>query len=114
MPRRAWEFRAQDILEALEKIQRYMGDMDFEGFRRDEKTIDAVLRNITVIGEAAKHIPEEVVTLNPTIPWSKMRGMRDVLVHEYFGVSLEILWQTIQEDLPPLQPQIRQLLGSSH
>jgi hypothetical protein len=76
--------------------------MDFERFRQDQKTIDAVIRNLEIIGEAANFIPKSVQEYLPGIPWSKMRGIRNVIAHEYFGVSLAIIWQTIQSDLDPI------------
>jgi len=72
--------------------------------------VDAVLRNLTVIGEAARHVPDEVVATHPDLPWSEMRDMRNIVVHEYFGVDPAIIWRTIREDLPPLVPQLESLL----
>jgi uncharacterized protein with HEPN domain len=100
----------QDILEAIEKILKYTQGMNFEEFERDDKTIDAVIRNFTVLGEAAGRIPQEIEGRYPELPWAEMRGMRHILVHEYFGVSLPIVWQTIQNDLPPLVPKLKALL----
>lgn len=110
MPPREASDRIGEILEAIDKIERYTEGMDLDGFRADERTIDAVLHNLTVIGEAANHVPDEVQTRHPGIPWKRMRGMRNVVVHEYFGVSLEIIWETVWNDLPPLVPRLRTLL----
>lgn len=109
MPR-DWQLRLQDILEAIEKILRYTEEMDFDEFKQDEKTIDAVIRNFTVLGEAAAHVPEEVEKRYPELPWAEMRGMRHILIHEYFGVSLPIVWETIRNDLPPLVPKLKTLI----
>jgi uncharacterized protein with HEPN domain len=79
-------------------------------FAREQKTIDAVLRNFQVIGEAARHVPKEIQDLHPDIPWSVMIGMRHVLVHDYDTVDTPTLWLTIQQDLPPLLPKLRRLL----
>ena len=76
--------------------------MDEHQFYQDGKTIDAVIRNLEIIGEAARFIPNEVLDRFPEIPWVKMRGIRNILMHEYFGVSLPIIWHTIQNDLEPL------------
>ena len=111
MPSREWSLRAEDILEAIAKIERYTAGMTFESFKADTKTADAVIRNLEVIGEAARNIPDEVCQRFPEIPWDKMRGIRNILAHEYFGVSLPIIWQTIKADLPPLVPLLRDILA---
>lgn len=113
MRRRDWRIRVNDILEAIQRIQQYVGGMEFQAFCRDNRTVDAVIRNPTVIGEAAAAMPADLVSMRPDIPWQLMRRMRNVLVHEYFGVSLPILWQTVQEDVPPLRPLLLDLLASS-
>jgi uncharacterized protein with HEPN domain len=111
MPDRDWRFRVQDILESMEKILSYTAGMTFEEFKRDDKTVDAVIRKFTVIGEAARHIPKQIEDRHPDLPWNEMRGMRHILVHEYFGVSLPTVWHTIQNDLPPLLPKLRAVLN---
>lgn len=113
MPPREWLFRLRDIVEAVEKVQRYTAGMKFADFADDERTVDAVLRNFTVVGEAAAHLPEAVKQEHPGLPWAEMKGMRNILVHEYFGVSLEIVWETVQRDLPPLIPRLKQILEAS-
>ena len=110
MPPRDWRFRIEDMLEAIEKIQRACRGLELESFRENELIVDAVLRNLAVIGEAARHVPDEVVAATPGIPWANIRGMRNVVVHEYFGVDLDSIWETTQDDLPPLLPQLRRLL----
>ncbi|MDQ7030175.1 MAG: DUF86 domain-containing protein [Ardenticatenia bacterium] len=110
MPHRDWRLRIHDIIEAIEKILRYTEGMTFEEFARDERTVDAVIRNFTVIGEASRHIPQEIEQRYADVPWQEMRGMRHILVHEYFGVSMQILWHTIKHDLPPLLPKLRSVL----
>jgi len=102
--------RVQDILEAIAKIQRYTAGMDYDTFQADEKTVDAVVRNFQIIGEAAQYIPAEVEARWPQLPWADMRDMRNVVIHEYFGVSRAILWQTIVDDLPPLPALLQQIL----
>jgi len=110
VPRRDWSMRVRDILEAIDRIGLYVAGMSKEQFIADQRTIDAVVRNLIVLGEAAKHVPADVVARSSTIPWPDMAGMRDVVVHEYFGVSLDILWETVLTDLPPLAPLLRKLL----
>ncbi len=111
MSPRDWRLRVQDILDAIGAIQSYTAGMDYPAFVRDRRTVDAVLRNITVIGEAASRIPEAIQAASPVIPWADMRDMRNVVIHEYFGVNRQILWDTIQTDLPPLVPQLQALLN---
>ncbi|MGB9914671.1 MAG: DUF86 domain-containing protein [Candidatus Bathyarchaeales archaeon] len=84
----------QDILEAITKIDQYLKELTFEEFTKDNKTIDATIRNFAVIGEAAKNIPVAIKKKHNEIPWKRMAGMRDKLIHEYFGVDPKILWDT--------------------
>jgi len=102
--------RLRDILEAVRKIRRYVDGMDLQAFIGDERTVDAVLRNLTVIGEAAGHLPEDFLARHPDLPVAEMKGMRNVVVHEYFGVSVTILWETVEHDLPPLIPVLESYL----
>lgn len=97
----------QDIINSIEEIESFVSDQSFQQFADDKKTINAVIRSLEVIGEAARNIPQEIKSKYPTIPWKKMTGMRDKIVHEYFGVDLEIVWQTVKEDLPKLQEMIK-------
>ncbi len=103
MPRRDWRIRIQDLLYAARKVVAHIGRLDFETFASDEWSVDAVLRNFTVIGEAAGHIPDEICETYPHVPWGDMRDLRNIVVHEYFGVDLTIVWTTIREDLPALR-----------
>ena len=99
-----------DIIEAMRNIEEYTAGLSFEAFSHDNKTIDAVVRNCEIIGEAAKNIPEEIKQQYSQIPWKVMAGMRDKLIHEYFGINLNVVWETITEDLPPLKPILQNLL----
>ena len=111
MPPRRWDIRIRDILAAIEKIQEYTKNMNFKAFRSDSKTVDAVIRNLEIIGEAAQHVPAEIADKHSEIPWREMRDMRNLLSHEYFGVNRNIVWETIQTDLPAIVPFLRDLLS---
>ncbi|RPI29814.1 MAG: DUF86 domain-containing protein [Acidobacteria bacterium] len=115
MPRRDWRFRIQDILDAIAAVSAYTADMDFEQFTRDRRTVDAVVRNLILIGEAARHIPDEIGAKCSTLPWSEMRAMRNLVVHQYFGVSDAIVWETVKQDLPSIvQPLLGLLMPENH
>lgn len=110
----------EDILGAVDKIRRYTHRLSKESFAGDDKTLDAVVRNLEVIGEAVKQLPAEVRAREPGIDWQKIAGLRDVLIHQYFGIDLDILWDIVQNKLPPLETAVRALaqdhdrrLGSS-
>jgi len=106
MPKRDPELLVEDMLEALRKIQLYTAGMDHSAFLQDEKTIDAVVRNLEVLGEAARQIPAAYAAGNPLVPWGKITGLRNRIVHDYFGLDLDIIWQIIRNDLPPLKAQL--------
>ena len=110
MSPRNWLIRLEDIYDALERITEYVADLDSSSWKNDRKTIDAVIRNLEIIGEATNHIPEDIQSQNRDIPWHQMKGMRNILIHEYFGVDIEVLWRTVQEELPPLKDKIAILL----
>ena len=84
--------------------------MKFDQFEEDDKTIDSVLRNLEIIGEASRHVPREIKKRYSELPWMEMYTMRNIVVHEYHGVNLKIIWQTITEDLPPLISQLEEIL----
>ncbi|MFH0737514.1 MAG: DUF86 domain-containing protein [Candidatus Micrarchaeota archaeon] len=99
-----------DIADSVDKIASFTEGMTFEIFRKDEKAVFAVVRALEIIGEASKKIPASVKQKNPGIPWNSMAGMRDKLIHEYFGVDVEIVWKTVRDELPPLKPILRKLI----
>ena len=100
----------QDMLDSAEKAIRFVGDMQYEQFSVDDKTVFAVIRAIEIIGEASKKIPKEIRESYSKIPWREIGGTRDKLIHEYFGVNLSVVWRTVREDLLPLLKQLRVIL----
>jgi uncharacterized protein with HEPN domain len=106
---RDWRFRLDDIVEALDRIFEYVQGMDYDSWGKDRKTIDAVVRNLEIIGEAAANVPENIQNQFTEVPWYQMKGMRNILIHEYFGLDNEVIWITIQDDLPFLKEKIKEL-----
>jgi len=99
---RNYEVFLNDILEASQSISEYTQNYDFIKFSNDKKTIDAVIRNFEIIGEAAKKIPAKIREKYPDLHWKGMAGMRDKLIHEYFGINMEIIWETIDKEIPKI------------
>jgi uncharacterized protein with HEPN domain len=95
-----------DILEAINAVERFTAQMNFEQFYHDEKTIRAVERELEIIGEAVKKIPEHITEAHPSVPWRAIAGMRDRLIHHYWDTEAEILWSTVEESLPDLKTEI--------
>ena len=110
MSPRNWKDRIRDILDAIAEIQKFTRGMDYEDFREDDKAVRAVEMNFIIIGEAANQIPEEIEETYSGIPWNLMRAMRNRIVHVYFKVDEKLMWDTIQNDLPPLIPELEKLL----
>lgn len=108
---RDWRLYADDIIEACEKIRRYVAGMTYDSFAADELKYDAVIRNLEIIGEAAGKLPKEVTARAPRIPWRLICDMRNVLAHAYFGVSLKIVWDTATTQVNELEKAVRDLLG---
>lgn len=105
MPRNL-KLYVSDILQSIDKIQKYIKGYTFDKFVKDEKTIDAIIRNFSIIGEAGTHIPEEIQEKYPKLPWHEIIGMRNKVIHEYFGLNEDILWKTIKDDLPRLKKDL--------
>lgn len=110
MKRRPHRMFLEDILTSLGNIEEYTSGMDYKGFTSDKKTVDAVARNLEIIGEAAKNIPATVRERHPEIPWRRLMGLRNVVVHEYFGMDLGILWRIVREELPSVNAAVKKLL----
>ena len=101
-----------DILKSISKIEEYIDDYSFEQFVEDKKTVDAVLRNLEIIGEAVKKVPENVKSLWNNIEWRKISGLRDILIHACFEVDFEIVWDIIQSKLPGLKSKIKEIINT--
>ena len=108
MPR-DYKVYIDDIIEAIERISDYTTGLSFETFFNDRKTVDAVNRNLAIIGEAANKIPEEIKTKYPNIEWYKIIGLRNILIHDYFRVDLEIIWDIIENKLFLLEKQVKEM-----
>ena len=111
MNQRTSKIFIEDILQAINKIERFTGELKFKDFEQNELVIDGVLRNLEVIGEASRHIPETIRLKYTDIPWQRMVGFRNFLIHAYFNVDLTIVWQVVQVNLPETKAFIEAMLA---
>ncbi len=109
MSKRDSSLLLEDILEAIEKIERYTKNMTYQSFLSDDKTIDAVIRNFEIIGEAANRLGDDFRTDHAHIEWNRIRGFRNRIVHEYFGIDHEIVWSIIENDLADLKNRLSEI-----
>ena len=103
----------KEILDAIEAIESFVQDMTLDQFELDDKTSSAVIRKLEIIGEATKNIPAEIRQNYAQVPWKEMAGMRDKLIHFYFGINYNLVWQAIKNRLPQIKPVIRQIIDAS-
>lgn len=111
MSKRSPKLYLEDIVNSISKIEDYIKDMSSDSFSNNHMVVDAVVRNLEIIGEAARNMPEEFTDKHTDIPWQEMVSMRNKIIHVYFGVDNDILWKTIKEDLPKLKKQMEFLTG---
>lgn len=109
MSKRQLKLYVEDINASIDNIQNFTKDLTYIKFKRNKLVIDAVIRNLEIIGEAAKNIPKDVKDKHLEIAWHKISSMRNRIIHEYFNVDLEIVWETIHKDLPTLKDQVKVL-----
>jgi len=110
MRRRSYKLFIEDILSAINKVEDYIKDLTYEEFLNDNMRIDAVVRNLEIIGEAAKYVPADIKEQYADIPWKRMMGLRNIVVHEYFGIDFSIIWNIASINMPELKPEIELLL----
>jgi uncharacterized protein with HEPN domain len=108
--KRDYSLYIKDILDAIRRIEDFVGDMTFEEFVKDDKTSSAVIRKLEIIGEAAKSTPVEIRKSHTQVPWKEMAGMRDKIIHFYFGVDYDIVWKVVKERLPGIVPEMNKVL----
>lgn len=107
--KRDYNLYLADIGECIINIEQYTKNLTFEKFKNNRMVIDAVVRNIEIIGEATNNIPAKIKTEYPDVPWNKIIGMRNKVIHEYFGVDVKILWETIQNRIPELKKELSKI-----
>jgi len=108
--KRSYKLFVNDIMDAITKIERYIKNLDYDAFTKNGMAIDAVIRNLEIIGEAARNIPDNVKERYPNVPWKRMVGLRNIVTHEYFGVDLDNIWKIIKVNIPEVKPDIMKIL----
>lgn len=114
MSRRATPLLIEDIWEAAEKIERYVSGLNHEAFVKDDKTVDSVVRNLEIIGEASNRLPKEFRGQHSEIDWPKIIGLRNRIVHDYFNIDIEIVWQIVKKDLPAFKSKLSRVRSAKN
>jgi len=109
MPQHEYKVYLDDILEAIEKIEKYTKGTSYNAFVKNTLIIDAVIRNLEIIGEAVKHVPLDLKKKYPNVEWKKIAGLRDILIHEYFGINIKIIWDVVVNKIPELKTSIQKI-----
>jgi uncharacterized protein with HEPN domain len=107
---RNYRLYLKDILDAIDSIESFVSGMDLAMFQADDKTSSAVMRKLEIIGEATKQVPDEIRKAHAAIPWKEMAGMRDRLIHFYFGIDYQLIWRAIKERLPQIKGEIDKIM----
>jgi uncharacterized protein with HEPN domain len=113
MSKRDWKLLLEDIRESIQKVDKYVAGLTLEQFKTNELVIDAVVRNLEIVGEASRMMPEEGKKKLSNLPWNNMVGLRNRIIHEYFGVDLNIIWYIVKNELPSVENQIDSELEST-
>ncbi len=101
----------QDIIRSMEAIEQFVEGMDLDQFIHDDRTSSAVIRKFEIIGEASKYIPNDIRNQFPLIPWKDMAGMRDVLIHAYFGIDHQLVWDSVKKEIPGMKTLLKTMLA---
>jgi uncharacterized protein with HEPN domain len=109
--RREWFSRLEDIVDFIQRVETSLSGLSYDDFEKNADKSDAAIRNLTVIGEAANHVPEQIQGRYPNISWAKIVAMRNFVVHEYFGITLKVVWDTAKEELPKLRKEIANIVA---
>ena len=112
-PRRTYADYVRDMLEYAQKARSFVGTRELDDFQKNDQTILATVRALEVIGEAARNIPKSLRDRYPGIPWKKVVGMRNIMIHEYFGVDAEVIWKTVRDDLPRLCAELDRMIADA-
>ena len=110
---RDYSLYLKDIIDAMEAVEKFIEGMDFPAFQSDDLISSAVIRKFEIIGEAAKHIPDDMRIKYPRIPWREMAGMRDRLIHFYFGIKYDLVWHTIKDIIPNVKPLLKEIIDET-
>lgn len=100
----------EDMFQSMQRIEEYLGELDFKKFKMTYMVVDAIIRNFEIIGEASKNIPIEVQEKYPEIPWRKMYGLRNLIAHEYFGIDYEMIWEIAKNNLPQNRNDLAEII----